>query len=81
MIFKSDLNAEVAEFFAKVAEKSRPLRSSAKTSASCSENKSGFQANFNGPCDLQSVSCRDVGGSTDGCRGSVQLVVEKNNSE
>src|SRR5207253_1512302 len=36
---------------------------------------------FNGPCDLQSVSCRDVGGSTDGCRGLVQLVVEKNNSE
>src|SRR5881296_3135014 len=58
-----------------------PLRAFAKSSASCSENKSGFQANFNGPCDLQSVSCRDVGGSTDGCRGSVQLVVEKNNSE
>src|SRR5213594_3794561 len=34
-----------------------PLRAFAESSASCSENKSGFQANFNGPCDLQSISC------------------------
>src|SRR5438034_62024 len=37
----------------------------------------GLRQTFTTPAYLQRITFRDVGGSTDGCRGSVQLVVEE----
>src|SRR5437867_1386307 len=43
--------------------------------------KVAFRQTSTAPAICRAFLARDVGGSTDGCRGSVQLVVEKNNSE
>jgi hypothetical protein len=46
-------------------------------SVSALKIKEALKQTFTSPADLQRIDYRGVGGSTDGCRGSVQLVVEK----